>query len=124
MAHGVDSRAEDQIFNAGMAVRGHDHEVRGKIVRGRSDFMGRARAVAHHHIDTYVLFSQGGRHAGQIVLAFGNLGRGGECAEHLAGYALFDMQENNTSIMGSGDRQRVAYGLVIGVAVIERYENT
>ncbi len=76
MADGVDGGAEDEVFEAAVAVRGHDDEIRVDFFDGRFDFFRRIVSVPDNDIDVKVLVAQSRDDAREIILALGDFGGG------------------------------------------------
>jgi len=73
MTHAVDRGSENQIFQAAMAVCGHDQQIRIQLFRRTRDLRSIAFAVLHSDFRTDSLLPQGSHNLVKVFKTFMNL---------------------------------------------------
>src|ERR1039457_35014 len=110
VAHGINGVAENQIFQATVAVSAHDDEVGLDLVRVADDLLAGGRRVADGGFDGDALSAEGLRDTIRVWLAGFDFGGGRVPAVNLAGDAFFYVQEKDASAVEAGHGGGVADG--------------
>src|SRR6185437_4612250 len=76
MTHAVDRRPEDQVFQALVAMRSHDKQIRLHLIGHACDLAGRAAPILNANLRPDAFFQQTIGNLFKIVLPFRDLGGG------------------------------------------------
>src|SRR5689334_16180894 len=107
VADGINRCPENQVHDAGMSMRAHDHQVGVNLLCDRDDGLSGTVRVSNHTRDLNASIPQSITNIGNIFIASLDLSGSRLISVKLAGNALLDVHDRHASTVTPRQRSRM-----------------